>query len=174
MRSVPTGGPSGHCFTFVLILTKSHGWAWSHRAEWHQHSICVQSQALEGSDCHFSCGNQGVPRRATAFRCRRSLRMTATKCTGRYRMACHLPMEGCGCGGDRLKPGYGECWLAYTSKGARCFVRRFLIPEPSRTTGDWHLHGTDWGSLGSIDILCIGTAASCTPTTGDQPSGMQT
>ena len=68
-----------------LILTKSHGWEWSHRAERHQHSICVECQALEGPDVHASCGNQGVPRRDTAFRCRRSLRMTATRPTADVR-----------------------------------------------------------------------------------------
>ena len=31
-----------------------------------QHSICVRCQDIEGSDGHSSCGNQGVPRRASA------------------------------------------------------------------------------------------------------------
>lgn len=48
-----------------------------------QHSICAICQDIEGSDSHFSCGNQGGPRRATAFRCRSSLRMTTLKAPGK-------------------------------------------------------------------------------------------
>ena len=61
-----------------------------------QHNICVRCQDMEGSDGYFSCGNQGVlPRRATAFRCRRSLRMTAIKATLPVLPRCRRPRWKC-------------------------------------------------------------------------------
>ena len=60
-----------------------------------QHSICVQCQAIEGSDCHSSGGNQSAPRRATAFRYRRSLRMTATRAILPVWPRCRRPRWQC-------------------------------------------------------------------------------
>ena len=97
----------------------------------------------------------------------------SAKCTGRYQMSCRPPMEGWGGGDDRLKPGYGEFWLARTSRGGvvSCPPVGFQGCQAPPVTG------TCMGRIGNvwvpIDVLRIGTAASRSPTTGDQPSGMQ-